>query len=175
MNEQPLQGSLFLHDLNKKMVITSWHDRSIVDDVGTLWFGVNDGYAPEGIDHVIFQVTGRGSIRINRPRDPIAGIGTYWIGFTGSLSQSMSKDPGNHPYLEPHLYGIKVPYLIEIREDEVIELRVVMVSKKGNVAISPESIIIGIIKTDDPDRPWKYKVEGGGSYVGTVTPPFLLD
>lgn len=150
-------GSYFLHDMDGKKVIANWHERSITDSSGTIWFGINEGYAPDGIDHVIFHVTGRGSVRINRPRNLVHGVGTYWIGFTGSISRAASMNAENGPN-----HGLKVPDLVEVQEGETLELRVVMVSRNGNVAISPEPIRIGITLSDDPELPWPWQYKIGG-------------
>jgi len=131
------------------VIMTYWYDSyPWVDGARSAWIAVNDGYAMEGVDHVSYHVSGRGTFRMNRP----AWLRTrnapgYWIGFTGSNAHASEK------------YGKPVA-LIEIADGETVEVSAILVDKKGHKAISSKPMRIGVFdKSENPLQPWRYQFD----------------
>lgn len=144
------RSGMFFHEIEKfddDVIMTYWYDFSPwIDEARTAWWGVNHGWASSGIDHVVFQVQGRGSVRLDRPRwNKYRNAAGYWIGFTGSRQHASN------------VYGFPVMNLIEIRDNEVLEVQAVAVSKSGSKAISLKPLRIGVKGLNpNPMFPWTY-------------------
>lgn len=132
------------------VIMTYWYDNNPwIDEARTAWIGVNDGYAMDGVDHVIYHVSGRGTVHIPRPTFLASrNARAFWIGFTGSRAHASS------------VYGKPVVNLVEIGEGEVVEVSAILVTKSGHKAISDKRVRIGVLdKSENPIQPWRYKFE----------------